>query len=269
MTQVIQQTVGTTTYTCNSIKYEMRTYNGFSVMIRTDNRYFNATMLCHQICKIEGKRVKEFYNLKRSPQFLDYMQFVANEGSPQFEGTSDVMILISGRGVLNEVRGYYLHPAMMNCILTLTSIKYLDTVSHIMDTINDYTHAANTTFDAVKDELITQYRIKIDELQKQNMRLEATQDALSTTVYTTSTRTPGKLKDLWIIDSVWGKQLSADSTTAPDAFYYHYQFPASMNVKQLIREHFKSDIQTHYIIPDAVLDNVVAYIEALNPLLSE
>ena len=265
MTHVVQQTI-----TSNNETFTIGTYNGIKVIIHDSDGYVNGNSITKQFGK-------DFYRINEHRgwgEFYDEMKHVL--GSSDFRGT---MIYEIRKGHTNEVRGQYVHPKLVNYIAMWASPRYAVYVSEIMDTINDYTHAANTTFDAAKDELITQYQSRIDELQKrnqelqqQNMTLETTQEALSSSLYTTSTRTPGNDKHLYIIDSLWGLQLSANSSRKPSSYHRHYVFPASMHVKQLIRKHFKSDkvrIQTHYIIPASIYQSVLDYIETLNPLLSE
>lgn len=142
----------TTTQTINdkTENFELITYNGFEILIHKETSYFNATKLCHEICLKEGKRVKEFKHLKKSPQFLDAAEYYREKMGPtNFGGPNSHLInpelggmieVINGKGFKNEVRGHYCHPELIDAVLTLTSIKYLDLVHQLMNSINDSVH---------------------------------------------------------------------------------------------------------------------------------
>lgn len=128
------------------------TYNGFELITHKQTLYINATKLCHEVSLKEGKKIKEFKNIKQSPQFLDYIDFLHEFSSAEIQPTPEMEKFlikpsnfglvenITGKGYNNDIKGVYIHPKLINCVLTLTSIKYLKIVSELMDTINEQIH---------------------------------------------------------------------------------------------------------------------------------
>ena len=128
------------------------TYNGFEILVHTQTGYINATRLCHDVSLKEGKRIKEFKNLKQSPQFIDYIEYLRENASAEIQLTPelkkflinpsdfDMLENITGKGYNNDIKGTYIHPKLINCVLTMTSIKYLKIVSELMDSINSRVH---------------------------------------------------------------------------------------------------------------------------------
>ena len=251
----MSQETTTQIFISNGVEYKNTTYNGFSLLTRTNDNYFNATKLCHEISEREGKHVKEFYNVKESPQFKDYRDLIVSSWSPEIQGTHSPVEVVNGKGVLNEVRGSYVHPQLINCVLTLTSIKYLEIVSHIMDKINEYSQATGQTFNETKDQLIAQLQAKIDEQSQQIQQLE-------TKIAQTSVPEENCDKDLFIIRVKGQLKLCADNTHKPTQFIRRYRFPAAMNVRQMIREQFEL---TNVNIPNDRLEEVMTFINGLNP----
>ena len=128
-----------------------------------------------------------------------------------------------------------------------------------MDIINDYTQATGQTFDEVKDELIAQLQARINEQQQHIQQLE-------TKIAQTSTPEENCDKDLYIIRAGQTFKLSADSTHPPTQFIRHYIFPASMNIKQLIREQFEL---RYGDIPNDRLEEVMEFINDQHPKFRE
>lgn len=148
------QTMKTQTWKTLLANFEMKTYNGFEIMVHKETLYINATKLCHDICLKEGKRVKEFYNLKKSPQFLDCVDYLWDKMGPTDKmgprsavkqylikpELHDMVEVVNGKGYQNEVRGQYIHPDLIHCVLTMTSIKYLDITTQLMNSIDKTVH---------------------------------------------------------------------------------------------------------------------------------
>lgn len=125
------------------------TFNGFEILVHKQTEYINATKLCHDVSLKEGKRCKEFYHIRKSPQFIDYVEYIKDgKGPTDFEGRKflikpsdfDMIENVVGKGYNNDIKGTYIHPKLINCVLTMTSIKYLKIVSKIMNTINTSIH---------------------------------------------------------------------------------------------------------------------------------
>lgn len=167
--------VDTTTITWKNENFVRKSYNGFSILVRESDNFINATKLCHEICIKEGKRTKEFYHLKKSPQFIDYVDYIKNKNS-SYQTINLYYDL--GSKALNDIRGYYIHKELINCVITLTSIKYLDIIgNNIMDLVNDRMHAKQIEAEQNYIEVISNLQSEI-EILKYNMN-----DIKSTSIY--------------------------------------------------------------------------------------
>lgn len=153
--------------------FEKRTYNGFDILVHVQTNYINATKLCHDVSLKEGKHIKQFKNIKVSPQFNDYCDYLyeesTNKGSAEFQPTintfktdsiyndsnnthsnvkeylinpsnHDLVENITGKGFNNDVKGQYIHPDLLHFVLTLTSIKYLRITTKLMNSIDNKVH---------------------------------------------------------------------------------------------------------------------------------
>ena len=152
--QTTTQTMETKTWKTLLANFEMKTYNGFEIMVHKETLYINATKLCHDVSLTEGKHIKEFYKLKKSPQFLDYVNYLWEKMGPNQNGDTrsavknylihpelfDMVEVVNGKGYPNEVRGQYVHPDLIHCVLTMTSIKYLDITTQLMNSIDKTVH---------------------------------------------------------------------------------------------------------------------------------
>lgn len=238
------------TISCNNETFTRGTYNGISVIRRDRDGFINATDMCKQFNK-------RFAKINENHAWLAYLEAFRAKyyGLPEM---GDLTYLLR-KGYINELQGTYVDPRLVNYIAIWASPQYAIVVGEIMNTINDYTQATGQTFDEAKDELIAQLQARINEQQQHIQQLE-------TKIAQTSTPEENCDKDLFIIRVGQTFKLSADSTHPPIQFIRHYIFPASMNIKQLIREQFEL---RYGDIPNDKLEEVMEFINDQHPKFRE
>lgn len=128
------ENIQTKTWKTLLANFEMKTYNGFEVIAHSETGYVNATKLCHNICLKEGKRVKDFFHIKKSPQFLDYCAYLSGKQGPtKSEGPrkavenyfinpelDNLVEVVNGKGYPNDVKGQYVHQLLKASYLKRT-----------------------------------------------------------------------------------------------------------------------------------------------------
>lgn len=207
---------------CNNEAFIKGTYNGINVIIRKKDGYINATKMCEQFNKrfrkiFENHAWQAFYN-----EFLIEYCVSPEMGEPIYE---------LKKGYTNEIRGTYVDSKLINYIAFWASPKYAIIVSKIMDKINEIGQLKQLSFEENTNEIIDLLNKEITELKNKNKELQEH-------IKETSVPIDNCDKDLYLI--VEGERLiiSANSSKPPEFFDYHFTFPASINIKQLLREEF-------------------------------
>lgn len=136
---------------CNNETFTLSTYNGFKIIIRDSDGYINASDVVKQINKKE-KLTKQIKTLFKSVQYQDF----ENVLKTILPGKNLKYNLINN--VINELKGSYVHPKIINFVCMWCSPTYTLLVSEIMDSINEQ----NTT---VMNKLI-------QDLQEENNKLK-------------------------------------------------------------------------------------------------
>ena len=238
------------TISCNNETFTRGTYNGISIIKRDSDGFINGTHLCNQF----GKRFRKIFENHSWQTYLDTFKarFYSDE---EVRRNSGGPIYELKRGMTNDLRGSYIDPRITNYLAFWCSPDYAITVGEIMDKINEYSQATNQTFDETKDQLIAQLQAQINEQQQHIQQLE-------TKIANTSVPEENSDKDLFIIRVGNQLKLCADNTHKPTHFIRRYRFPAAMNVRQMVREHFGLN---NCDIPNDSLEDVMNYINELNP----
>ena len=237
---------------CNDETFTRGTYNGISVIRRDKDGFINATDMCKQF----GKR---FAKINENHAWQAYLvAFKAHYYALPEMGEQENFMYQLNQGFSvkqNNLRGTYVDSRLINYIAIWASPEYAVIVGEIMDTINEYSQATGQSFDETKDELIAQLQARIDEQQQEIQTLQ-------TKIANTSCPEENCDKDLFIIRSDNQLKLCADNTHPPRHFIRRYRFPAAMNVKQLVREHFGLNGSD---IPNDKLEEVMTFINGLEP----
>ena len=135
-------------------------YNGVSV-IMDEEGYYNASKIC-------ADNDKRFNNISNSNYWIEYTH--------ELEGVHDFMqtpLVKDRRTLSNEIRGYYIHPKLVNFLCFHVNTRYAITVGEIMDAINERIHLKCSS---LEDELDSLH----DENDKLKHELESVKDELKT-----------------------------------------------------------------------------------------
>ena len=184
----------------NGETFKLTTYNGISVMIDS-NGFYNAS----KICKDNKSR---FSNITRNDYWTDYLESLG--GMLGFEQAQLIRKIDHKSKFINEVRGTYIHPKLVNWLCMHINYEYAILVGEIMDLYNQKILENNSTLEnEIKD---------LKELavpKKTNNK---------------------KLRIMKIEDNLY--KISGDSSRSDNKLPYPviktYVFASSMNVRQKI-----------------------------------
>ena len=267
----------------NGEVFEIGSYHGISILIRKSDGYINATKLCKQFNKpfrqiCVTQLWQEFYEA-----YLD--EFQENSGTV---GKTTVLIYELKKGYSQDFYGQYIHPKLLNGLISMISPKYLIHVSKIMDLLNERIQITNED----QNELIKNLQNEIDRLKKQiEQQLEQIQtkteeiNQQSNHIRKTSTPIANCNKRLFILELkstlddgsenladnniYYPFKLCADSSNSikeilrrhkSDGVWKWWVFPAGMNMKQLMNK-----FNYKYYLEHKDLVNAVEFIRSYHP----
>ena len=133
----------------NNNEFIISSYNGFKIIIRKSDNYFNASKLIKNINKLEHTN-KQLKNLLQNKTFNDLVKEIS---------TDDKKPIDIQNNLSNDLTGTYMDKLLLNYVCMWCSTKYLIKVNKIMDSINEQ----NTT---VMNKLIK-------DLQEENNKLKS------------------------------------------------------------------------------------------------
>lgn len=134
----------------NNLEYIISTYNGFEVIVRKSDNYFNASKLIKKINELEHTN-KQLKNLLQNKTFKDLTREISVDEIKTFDTQLDLP---------NDLSGTYMNKLLINYVCMWCSIKYLIQVNKIMDSINEQ----NTT---VMNQLIQNLQNENNALRNQ------------------------------------------------------------------------------------------------------
>ena len=202
---------------------------------------------------------------------------------------------LNTNGYSREVQGVYIHPKLVNYLCIHVDIDYAIKVGEIMDLINERIHLQMITIEEEKQELqeevdklkqelktvkddydrdLRSRELKLCMLNEENEILHENTKNLTNNVNELKTRTvPKKTNNKVLrilIDSEGDMKISANSHWSDRDFerngfrvVRHYSFPASMNVRQLLRD--CKYVSNLYFNP-IHLDSIYEIIDSEHPL---
>lgn len=132
----------------NNNEFIISSYNGFKIIIRKTDNYFNASKLIININKLEHTN-KKLKHLLENRTFNDLVKEISIDN----KNPIDIQ-----KKLPNDLSGTYMDKLLLNYVCMWCSTKYLIKVNKIMDSINEQ----NTT---VMNQLI-------EELQEENNKLK-------------------------------------------------------------------------------------------------
>ena len=235
-------------FNCNNETFTRGTYNGISVIIRDKDGFINATEMCNQFDK-------KFRKIFENHTWQAYLEAFKAEytNSPISGGCSNVNHLyqIPNKGIpdrLKFLRGSYVNPKLINYIAIWASPQYAITVGKIMDEINERGQLKNISSDENINEVLKQLKEENEKLKEH--------------INNTSVPIENSDKDLYIYREDGQFKISADSNKIPNNIIYHFIFPASMNIRQMVHNGFGLRYNT---IPEQMIEGVIKYLELSNP----
>ena len=134
----------------NNLEYIVSTYNGFEVIVRKSDNYFNASKLIKKINELEHTN-KKLKHLLENKTFKDLSREISVDGIKTIDTQLDLP---------NDLSGTYMNKLLINYVCMWCSIKYLIKVNKIMDSINEQ----NTT---VMNQLIQNLQNENNTLRNQ------------------------------------------------------------------------------------------------------
>ena len=134
----------------NNFEYIVSTYNGFEVIVRKSDNYFNASKLIKKINELEHIN-KKLKHLLENKTFKDLVKEISVDGIRTVDAQLDLP---------NDLSGTYMNKLLINYVCMWCSIKYLIKVNKIMDSINEQ----NTT---VMNQLIQNLQNENNTLRNQ------------------------------------------------------------------------------------------------------
>ncbi|KAA6360960.1 MAG: hypothetical protein EZS28_043513 [Streblomastix strix] len=143
----------------NDVQFINVSYNGMTILVRQSDGYINATQFCEQYGK-------QFRSLIKYDKWKDYIKAESEEGQPELNISGSFMYIID-KGYANDLKGYYVHPILINYIAIWISPKYAVTVRKIMDSINENSQQTHTTFEVNTSRLL-------EQLQRENINYSNT-----------------------------------------------------------------------------------------------
>ena len=127
----------------NNNEFIISTYNGFTIITRKTDNYFNASKLINNINKLEHTN-KKLKHLLENRTFKD----LAKEISIDDKKPIDIQNKLP-----NDLSGTYMNKLLINYVCMWCSTKYLIKVNKIMDSINEQN---TTVMNQLIEELKTQ-----------------------------------------------------------------------------------------------------------------
>ena len=133
----------------NNNEFIISSYNGFKIIIRKTDNYFNASKLIKNKNKLEHTN-KQLKNLLQNKTFNDLVKEISSDDKKPIDIQNNLP---------NDLTGTYMNKLLLNYVCMWCSTKYLIKVNEIMDSINEQ----NTT---VMNQLI-------QDLQEENNKLKS------------------------------------------------------------------------------------------------
>ena len=126
-----------------NIDYVISSYNGFEIIVRKTDNYFNASRLINNINKLEHTN-KKIFHLLENKTFKDLAKEIL---------TDDKNPIDIQKKLPNDLSGTYMNKLLLNYVCMWCSMKYLIKVNKIMDSINEQN---TTVMNQLIEELKTQ-----------------------------------------------------------------------------------------------------------------
>ena len=132
-----------------NIDYIISSYNGFEIVVRKTDNYFNASRLINNINRLEHTN-KQIHNLLKNKTFNDLVKEISNDKNIPSSKIIDIQ-----KNLPNDLSGTYMNKLLINYVCMWCSTKYLIKVNEIMDSINEQnTTVMNQLIEELKSQAI-------------------------------------------------------------------------------------------------------------------
>lgn len=131
-----------------NIDYIISSYNGFEIVVRKSDNYFNASRLIKNINKLEHTN-KQIHHLLQNKTFIELVKEISKDKNIPSSNIIDIQ-----KKLPNDLSGTYMNKLLINYVCMWCSTKYLIKVNEIMDSINEQ----NTT---VMNQLIEELKTQV------------------------------------------------------------------------------------------------------------
>ena len=131
----------------NNNEFIISSYNGFEIIVRKTDNYFNASKLINNINKLEHTN-KKLKHLLENRTFNDLVKEISKD-----KNISSTNIIDIQKNLPNDLTGTYMDKLLLNYVCMWCSTKYLIKVNKIMDSINEQN---TTVMSQLIEELKTQ-----------------------------------------------------------------------------------------------------------------
>ena len=171
-----------------NIDYIISSYNGFEIIVRKTDNYFNASRLINNINKLEHTN-KQIHHLLQNKTFNDLVKEISKDNNIPSSNIIDIQ-----KKLPNDLSGTYMNKLLLNYVCMWCSMKYLIKVNEIMDSINEQnTTVMNQLIEELKaqsipdigDNLENSKYIFIDQVDEDTFKLIYDQKQLKNQHYKT------------------------------------------------------------------------------------
>ena len=132
-----------------NIDYVISSYNGFEIVVRKSDNYFNASRLINNINKLEHTN-KQIHHLLQNKTFNDLVKEISKDKNIPSTNIIDIQ-----KKLPNDLSGTYMNKLLINYVCMWCSTKYLIKVNEIMDSINEQnTTVMNQLIEKLKSQSI-------------------------------------------------------------------------------------------------------------------
>ena len=133
----------------NNNEFIISSYNGFKIIIRKTDNYFNASKLIKNINKLEHTN-KKLKHLLENRTFNDLVKEISKDKNIPSSNIIDIQ-----KKLPNDLSGTYMNKLLLNYVCMWCSTKYLIKVNKIMDSINEQnTTVMNQLIEELKSQSI-------------------------------------------------------------------------------------------------------------------
>ncbi|KAA6395082.1 MAG: hypothetical protein EZS28_009391 [Streblomastix strix] len=128
----------------NEINFKTTTYNGIAIIVRSTDEWVNASKMVMTLTKNDKSRLDELF---KSVNWIKYYNYFKQQQQKLTPEITEVTFYEENNTYPKNLRGYYVHPKLVNYTAIWASPQYASDVGEIMDSINKNSLAQHITFE--------------------------------------------------------------------------------------------------------------------------